>query len=130
MSSLTHDPVLGHITTFGGHPVCCSTGLASLEVIIKEGLAEKALGKEQLFRRELAGMPFREIRGEGLLLAVVPEKPGIIPAMVARAPEYGLLLDWFLFCSTAFRIAPPLTISDDEIRLACQRLKKLTSALS
>ncbi len=130
MSSLTHDPALGHITTFGGHPLCCATGLASLEVIVRENLAEKALDKEQLFRSGLAGMPFREVRGEGLLLAVEPERPEIIPAMIARAPEYGLLLDYFLFCSSAFRIAPPLTISDDEIRLACQRLKKLTEEVS
>ena len=81
-------------------------------------------------RRELQNMPFNLIRGEGLLLAVLPEKPEIIPALVARAPEYGLLLDYFLFCSEAFRIAPPLTISDDEIRLACQRLKRLTEAVS
>lgn len=129
MSSLTHDPALGHITTFGGHPLSCSTGLASLEVIVEGNLAAKALEKEQLFRKELSGMPFSEIRGEGLLLAVVPEKPEIIPALVARAPEYGLLLDYFLFCSGAFRIAPPLTISDDEIRLGCHRLKKLTEAV-
>jgi len=130
MSSLTHDPVLGHITTFGGHPLCCATGLASLEVIVNEGLVEKALKKEQLIRSELSGMPFREIRGEGLLLAVVPEKPEIIPAMISRAPDHGLMLDYFLFCAEAFRIAPPLTISDDEIRLACQRLKSLTEAVS
>lgn len=130
MSSLTHNPVLGHITTFGGHPLCCATGLASLEVIVNEGLAEKALEKEQLLRRELQDLPFRVIRGEGLLLAVVPDKPEIIPAMVSRAPEYGLMLDYFLFCAEAFRIAPPLTISDDEIRLACRRLKSLTEAVS
>ncbi len=130
MSSLTHNPVLGHITTFGGHPLCCATGLASLEVIVNEGLAEKAREKEQLFRHELQHLPFTLIRGEGLLLAVVPEKPEIIPALVARAPEHGLLLDYFLFCAEAFRIAPPLTISEDEIRLACQRLKSLTEAVS
>lgn len=130
MSSLTHNPVLGHITTFGGHPLCCATGLASLEVIVNEGLAEKALEKEQLLRRELQDLPFRVIRGEGLLLAVVPDKPEIIPAMVARAPEHGLMLDYFLFCAEAFRIAPPLTISDEEIRLACRRLKSLTEAVS
>lgn len=129
MSSLTHDPSLGHITTFGGHPVCCAAGLASLEVTVTEGLAGKAVMKEQLLRRELAGMPFKEIRGEGLLLAVVPEQPEIIPAMVARAPEHGLMLDYFLFCDEAFRIAPPLTISDDEISLACRRLKTLTEAV-
>lgn len=130
MSSLTHDPALGHITTFGGHPLCCATGLASLEVIIRESLADHAPEKEKLFRSELAAMPFTEIRGEGLLLAVVPENPEIIPAMISRAPEFGLLLDYFLFCPTAFRIAPPLTISDDEIRLACQRLGTLTDAVS
>ncbi len=75
-------------------------------------------------------MPFREIRGEGLLLAVVPEKPKIIPALVAQAPAHGLMLDYFLFCDEAFRIAPPLTISPDEIRLACQRLKALYQAVS
>ncbi len=129
MSSLTHNPVLGHITTFGGHPLCCATGLASLEVIVNGKLAEKALEKEQLLRSELSGMPFREIRGEGLLLAVVPEKPEIIPAMISRAPEHGLMLDYFLFCPEAFRIAPPLTITDDEIRLACRRLKVLYQAV-
>lgn len=130
MSSLSHDPVLGHITTFGGHPVCCAAGMASLEVIVNGNLAEKAVEKEQILRRELAAMPFREIRGEGLLLAVVPEDKSIIPALVARAPEHGLLLDYFLFCDEAFRIAPPLTISPDEIHLACQRLKVLTENVS
>lgn len=130
MSSLSHDPILGHITTFGGHPVCCAAGMASLEVIVNGNLAEKAKEKEQMLRKELAAMPFREIRGEGLLLAVVPADKSIIPALVARAPEHGLLLDYFLFCDEAFRIAPPLTISPDEIHLACQRLKVLTETVS
>jgi len=130
MSSLAHDPALGHITTFGGHPVCCAAGLASLEVIITGNLAEKAKEKEQLFKEELAGLPFMNIRGEGLLLAVVPEDKKIIPALVARAPEHGLLLDYFLFCDEAFRIAPPLTITADEIHLACQRLRSLTPAVA
>ena len=130
MSSLSHDPILGHITTFGGHPVCCAAGMASLEVIVNGNLAEKAKEKEQMLRKELATMPFREIRGEGLLLAVVPADKSIIPALVARAPEHGLLLDYFLFCDEAFRIAPPLTISPDEIHLACQRLKVLTETVS
>ncbi len=80
MSALSHDPSLGHITTFGGHPLCCAAGLASLEVIIGEKLAENAKGKEQLFREQLALLPVREVRGEGLLLAVVPEDKKIIPA--------------------------------------------------
>jgi len=130
MSALSHDPSLGHITTFGGHPLCCAAGLASLEVIIGEKLAENAKGKEQLFREQLALLPVREVRGEGLLLAVVPEDKKIIPDLVARAPDYGLLLDYFLFCDEAFRVAPPLTISHDEIILACQRLGRLMQAVS
>ncbi len=130
MSSLAHDPVLGHITTFGGHPVCCAAGMASLEVILNGNLTQMAVEKEHLFREELEGMPIREIRGQGLLLAVVPDDKKLIPAIVARAPEYGLMLDYFLFCDEAFRIAPPLTISTDEIRLACQRLRELIKAVS
>jgi acetylornithine/succinyldiaminopimelate/putrescine aminotransferase len=130
MSSLAHDPVLGHITTFGGHPVCCAAGLASLDVIVAGDLAGKAHEKEQLFRERLSQMPFREVRGEGLLLAVVPGKKGIIPALVSKAPEHGLLLDYFLFCDEAFRIAPPLTISPDEIDTACQRLRALTETVA
>jgi acetylornithine/succinyldiaminopimelate/putrescine aminotransferase len=129
MSALSHDPSLGHITTFGGHPLCCAAGLASLEVIIGERLAENAKEKERLFREQLALLPVKEVRGEGLLLAVVPHNKKIIPDLVARAPDYGLLLDYFLFCDEAFRIAPPLTISHDEITLACQRLGRLMETL-
>ena len=130
MSALSHDPSLGHITTFGGHPLCCAAGLASLEVIIGERLAENAKEKEQLFREQLALLPVKEVRGEGLLLAAVPQNKNIIPDLVARAPDYGLLLDYFLFCDEAFRIAPPLTISHDEIILACQRLGRLMKAMA
>jgi len=130
MAALSHDPSLGHITTFGGHPLCCAAGLASLEVIIREDLAAKAKEKERLFRDQMAHLPVREVRGEGLLLAVVPEDKKIISQIVLRAPDYGLMLDYFLFCDEAFRIAPPLTISPDEIALACNRLEKLMKALS
>jgi acetylornithine/N-succinyldiaminopimelate aminotransferase len=130
MSSLSHDPPLGHITTFGGHPLCCAAGLASLEVIITEQLAEKAREKEIHFREELSHLAVREIRGEGLLLAVVPEDRRIIPQLITRAPEHGLLLDYFLFCDSAFRVAPPLTITHDEISLACQRLGDLMRAMA
>lgn len=130
MSSLAHDPALGHITTFGGHPVCCAAGLASLEVILREGLAEKAKQKEAIFRKELSSLPLREVRGEGLLLAAVPERKEIIPELVSNAPKYGLLLDYFLFCDTAFRIAPPLTITAEEITMGCQRLADLLKSLA
>jgi acetylornithine/N-succinyldiaminopimelate aminotransferase len=130
MSALSHNPSLGHITTFGGHPLCCAAGLASLEVIIRENLAENAKSKERLFREQLAHLPVKEVRGEGLLLAVVPKNKKIIPDLVSRAPEYGLLLDYFLFCDEAFRIAPPLTISHDEIILACQRLGRMMEVVA
>jgi acetylornithine/succinyldiaminopimelate/putrescine aminotransferase len=101
-----------------------------MEVIMREDLSSKATAKEKQFREELSHLPVKEIRGEGLLLAVVPEERKIVPEIVRQAPAYGLLLDYFLFCDDAFRIAPPLTITPDEIHIACQRLKALTQALS
>lgn len=125
MSSLTHNPSLGHITTFGGHPVCCAAGLASLEVILEEDLVRAAKEKEQMFREYLKHKAVREIRGEGLLLAVTLQDKSSLGKIIARAPDHGLLLDYFLFCDEAFRIAPPLTISHEEIILACRRLSEL-----
>ncbi len=125
MSGLCSDPELGHITTFGGHPVCCAAGLASLEVILEENLPAKCAEKSDFIRRELRHSLIKEIRGEGLLLAVEVDKPESVQYIVSHAPEYGLILDFFLFCKTAFRIAPPLTISIDEIGQACRQLKLL-----
>jgi acetylornithine/succinyldiaminopimelate/putrescine aminotransferase len=125
MSSLASDPQLGHITTFGGHPVCCAAGLASLQVITEEELVQKCRDKEALFRKELVHPLIADIRGDGLLLAVQAAKHDYIPYLIAHAPEYGIVLDYFLFCGNAFRIAPPLTITNDEIIEACDRLKLL-----
>jgi acetylornithine/N-succinyldiaminopimelate aminotransferase len=125
MSSLSNNPSLGHITTFGGHPVCCAAGLASLEVIIEENLAGESQRKSELFRNNLTHPAIIEIRGEGLLLAVELSDNESVGYVVAHAPEYGLILDYFLFCDDSFRIAPPLTISDEEILWACGKLKKL-----
>ena len=122
MSSLTNNPQLGHITTFGGHPVCCAAGLASLEVIIEERLAESCATKSAIFKRELRHPMIADIRGEGLLLAAQLRSPENVQKVIANAPAYGLLLDYFIFCSDAFRIAPPLVISDDEIKYACRQL--------
>jgi len=97
---------------------------------VREELAQQAREKEKIFRQRLADMPVREIRGEGLLLAVVPENGLPVPSLVSKAPEHGLLLDYFLFCDDAFRIAPPLTISHEEIMTACQRLQSLMNAVS
>lgn len=128
MSSLVSNPVLGHITTFGGHPVCCAAGLASLEVILGEDLVKMSIAKSDIFRKELHHPLITEIRGTGLLLAVQLRHPAYIPYCIAHCPEYGIILDYFLFNENAFRIAPPLIISEEEIRLACAQLIKLLEA--
>jgi acetylornithine/succinyldiaminopimelate/putrescine aminotransferase len=125
MSALASNPQLGHITTFGGHPVCCAAGLASLNVIIDEKLVESCDRKSAAFKKELTHHLIEEIRGEGLLLAVRLKDPKYISYVITHAPDHGLILDYFLFCADAFRIAPPLTISNDEISLACNLINKL-----
>jgi acetylornithine/N-succinyldiaminopimelate aminotransferase len=125
MTSLTVNPPLGHITTFGGHPVCCAAGLASLEVIIEEKLAGQARTKSDLFRKLLVHPLITEVRGEGLLLAVQVTNNEYIPWLIEHAPHHGLLLDYFLFSAGSFRIAPPLIISSDEIIESCRRLMNL-----
>ena len=107
MSSLTVNPVLGHITTFGGHPVCCAAGLASLEVIINNNLSSRAEIKGELFRKYLVHPLIKEVRGEGLLLAVTIKQKEFLQRIISEAPDNGLLLDSFLFCEDAFRISPP-----------------------
>jgi acetylornithine/succinyldiaminopimelate/putrescine aminotransferase len=128
MSALISNPALGHITTFGGHPVCCAAGLASLNVIIEEHLAEMCNSKSVLFKNELTHPLISEVRGEGLLLAVQLIESDYVKYVIAHAPEYGLILDYFLFCNNAFRIAPPLIISEQEILKACIRMNKLLDA--
>ena len=125
MSALVTNPSLGHITTFGGHPVCCAAGLASLNVIIEEKLSESCNSKSALFKTELKHPLISKVRGEGLLLAVQLTDPSYIKYVIAHAPDYGLVLDYFLFCDNAFRIAPPLIISEEEILLASGLLKKI-----
>jgi acetylornithine/N-succinyldiaminopimelate aminotransferase len=125
MSSLMSDPPLGHITTFGGHPVCCAAGLASMKVLNEEKLIDKCSAKSLLFKQQLKHELIREVRGEGLLLAVQLKSPEYVRYTINRAPEYGLILDYFLFCDDSFRIAPPLTISEDEITWACSQLSHL-----
>lgn len=129
MRSLMADPPLGHITTFGGHPVCCAAGLASLEVILKEDLTGKVAGRTDKLKRELKHPLIREIRGDGLLLAVVMNNPALVPEVISKAPEYGLLLDSFLFCPDAFRIAPPLVITEEEILIACDALRAMLDTI-
>ena len=117
MDTLQIRPVLGHITTFGGHPVCCAAGLAALDYIEKHGLVAEAERKGALYESLLRDHPaVREIRRSGLLLAVELGESAALYRTMERFKETGILSDWFLYCDTAFRISPPLTITDDEIR--------------
>ena len=119
MSALKENPILGHITTFGGHPVCCAAGLAALEVLINENLVSTATEKGELFRKLLIHPSIKEIRGEGLMLALELENFDLNKKIIDRCIEHGVIADWFLHCSNAMRIAPPLIITADELRKAC-----------
>jgi acetylornithine/succinyldiaminopimelate/putrescine aminotransferase len=120
MNTLSREPILGHITTFGGHPVSCAAGSACLSVIQNEKLLNSIPEKEALFRELLNHQEIREIRGKGLMLSVqLRDSEQLFPA-IDRCIENGVVTDWFLFCDSAMRIAPPLTITKEEIAEACK----------
>ena len=124
MRSLSHDPVLGHITTFGGHPVCCAAGLAAFRQVSDKNLLEAVEDKSVLFRQLLIHKEIQFISGIGLMLAVEVGSREKLRAFIERAYEQGVLTDWFIHNDQAFRIAPPLTISMDEIRQVCSLILK------
>ena len=125
MSSLSSNPPLGHITTFGGHPVCCAAGWASLQVLSEEKLVGDVARKSELFRKYISHPDVLNIRGDGLLLAVQTGSREKTEFIISHAPDYGLILDYFLFCNDSFRIAPPLIIDDESILLACNQINRL-----
>ncbi len=111
-------PVLGHITTFGGHPVSCAAGAAAFRVLLKEGWTEEVSDKANFLKEALIPHPaVKEVRGEGLLLAVELGDAKKVQAIIHLLLEEGAMADWFLYCDTAFRIAPPLCISKEELAL-------------
>jgi len=120
MDALKENPILGHITTFGGHPVCCAAGLAALEVLLDENLCDKVEEKGELFRSLLIHPAIKEIRGKGLMLAIELENFDINKKIIDRCIANGVIVDWFLHCSNSMRIAPPLIITNDEIKKACE----------
>jgi acetylornithine/succinyldiaminopimelate/putrescine aminotransferase len=120
MSALKENPILGHITTFGGHPVCCSAGLAALEALLNENLLNGVAEKERLFRNYLTHPAIKEIRGKGLMLAVELESFELNKKIIDRCIENGVITDWFLHCSNSMRIAPPLIITHQQIKHACE----------
>jgi acetylornithine/N-succinyldiaminopimelate aminotransferase len=119
MDALSDNPPLGHITTFGGHPVCCASGLETLNIILREKLSEKVLKKEDLFRKLLTHKSIHEIRGKGLMLAIDFGDTDMMHRIIEQGIKLGFITDWFLFCETSIRISPPLTITEDEITEIC-----------
>jgi acetylornithine/N-succinyldiaminopimelate aminotransferase len=129
MGALTADPVLGHITTFGGHPVCCAAGLATMKVLLEEGMMDGVKQKEELFRSLLIHPKIKVVRSFGLWLAVEFDSfeinKKVIDACINASgslerPDASVLTDWFLFASNCLRISPPLIISEKQIRAACE----------
>ncbi len=118
MNTLTDSPVLGHITTFGGHPVCCAAGMAAMEVLLEEGWTSQVRQKEKLFLSMLVHPRIKAVRSFGLWLAVEFDSAETAKQVIDHCIKNGVLTDWFLFAPRCLRISPPLLISEDEIRLA------------
>lgn len=119
MGVFKSNPLLGHITTFGGHPVSAAASLATLQVLQEENLIEQVAEKAKLFKSLLIHPQIKAIRNQGLMMALEFESFDVLKPIIDRAIQLGVITDWFLFCDDSMRIAPPLTISLDEIRIAC-----------
>jgi acetylornithine/succinyldiaminopimelate/putrescine aminotransferase len=134
MDSLTHDPVLGHINTFGGHPVCCAAGLAAFNVLLEEDLVAGVREKEQLFISLLQHPKIKTVRSSGLMIAVefdsFETNKRIIDTLIDTSTgPVAVFTDWFLFAANCLRIAPPLTITAAEIRTACTAINEVLNDL-
>lgn len=122
MNVLQTDPVLGHITTFGGHPVSCAASLAMLQELENTKIYEEAEKKAQLFKKHLIHSKIKEIRHIGLMMAVQFDSFNQVSKIIQKSMDLGLITDWFLFCDNAIRIAPPLIITEKQIKEACDVL--------
>lgn len=120
MSVFKNDPILGHLTTFGGHPVSCAASLATLQTIQEEDLLAGVEEKADLFKALLVHPRIKAIRNQGLMMAAEFESFEVLKPVIDQAILNGVLTDWFLFCDNSMRIAPPLTITEEQIREACQ----------
>jgi acetylornithine/N-succinyldiaminopimelate aminotransferase len=129
MDSLSDHPKLGHITTFGGHPVIAAAALATLEEITSSTLISETLEKEALLRKHLNHPLIKEIRGKGLMLALMVDSPDIANRLVLQAKEDGLILFWLLYEPKAVRISPPLTISNEELTKGCSIIINILNSL-
>ncbi|MEO6135466.1 MAG: aspartate aminotransferase family protein [Ginsengibacter sp.] len=127
MDSLSFNPVLGHINTFGGHPVSCAAGKAAMEFLLKEKLIEQVAAKEKLFINNLHANKIKSIRSHGLMIAIEFENFEQNKKIIDELIENGLFTDWFLFAQNCMRIVPPLTISFEEIKKACTIINDIVS---
>ena len=125
MHELTHNPTLGHITTFGGNPISCTASYETLKYVLENDLSSKSLEKENIFRSILQHELIKEIRGKGLMLAVEFNNSKLASYVVTESLKRGLILFYFLLTKTAIRISPPLTISKSEIEKGCNIIIEL-----
>ncbi|MBK9381684.1 MAG: aspartate aminotransferase family protein [Chitinophagaceae bacterium] len=124
MDAFTDNPVLGHITTFGGHPVCCAAGMAGMKALLEEGWIGTVKGKEELFTSLLVHPKIKAVRSFGLWMAVEFDSFETNKKLIDKCIEAGVLTDWFLFASDCLRISPPLIISEEQIEKACEIIVK------
>ena len=130
MAKFTFDPPLGHITTFGGHPVSCAAGLAAQKVVEQDNMMDRAMEMEYRYRKGLKHPLIREIRGKGLFLAVKLAEEVNVSDFISQAFKNGLIIDQFLFSDDSFRIAPPLVISPKELDLSMVKVLATLDTIS
>ena len=129
MSSLTHDPILGHITTFGGHPVNCAAGIATLNTLVNSKLIQEVKAKENLFKQLLVSPNIKEVRTAGIMIAIDLGDNQKVQTVIQHCVENGLITDWFLFNDQSLRICPPLIITEEQIIVVCDILLKAINTL-
>jgi acetylornithine/succinyldiaminopimelate/putrescine aminotransferase len=119
MSALAEDPVLGHITTFGGHPVCCAAGMAAMKALLEEKMMDGVKKKARLFLDGLSHPSIKAIRSNGLWISLQFESFETNKKVIDHCIANGILTDWFLFAPDCLRLSPPLVISNEQIEKAC-----------
>ena len=129
MDALTRNPELGHITTFGGHPVNCVAALTNINELLKDNLIASVEKKGQLFEEIITHPSIKEIRRKGLFFAIEMDSPETVQKVVEGCKSRGVLSFWFLSCPESFRIAPPLTISENEIKLSAKIIWEVINEL-
>lgn len=125
MNSFTSNPVLGHMNTFGGHPVCCAAGNAAMEFLLNKKLIGKVNRKEKIFLKNLKNCPgLKAVRSKGLMLALDFGTYEHNKKVIDKLIEFGVFTDWFLFAPQCMRLVPPLTITPSEIKTACEKIQR------